>query len=623
MSLWNVNGWTTNNSILRKEVIANLKSDIFCIVETHLTENSSITIGGYSTIIHNRSFKHKRAIRGSGGVAILIKDTILQSYKVTVSDKSIDGVLCVELKQKLSEFIFHVFLCYLPPDNSVWGRDADAFFGHLIAELYLRSYSDCVLVCGDFNSRIGKELDYIDGVDNIGVRSVIDETQNNHGASFLEFLRDCKLCILNGRVTSNLDNFTCVSSKGKSVVDYLCVPHNCVEFCKEFRVDTVSDLLATFDLFKLLSSNCKPPDHSVLTAKLSFTQTLEVDESNLFASGYCNYGESAQGLPDQNPNEKRERRRYNFANIDNSFMNNNAWRLAMSELITRLERVQVNKDILDEIYSGLCRSVFNEMDSYLEYRNVRRGTGKKLRTSKPYWNDELTKLWRDVHLKQTAFLRFKGTRSEKNKCFSEYKVAQRTFDKRKRQTERQYYKSTLLKIETVCTDNPKEFWKCIKKLGPKRRADIPMKVRVGNNVESDPQVVIDTWQKEFECLYNRPQELSREFDKDFREMSMRHKAQLESEMDDGSFVNELLNEPLDLTELRRAVAKLKNEKASGYDRIPNEVLKHPKIENLLLTFFSNCFNSGLIPSEWQKAVITPIPKGSEKRPKCADELSWN
>ncbi len=129
MSLWNVNGWTTNNSILRKEVIANLKSDIFCSVETHLTENSSsnIAIDGCSTITHNRSFQNKRAIRSSGGVAILIKDNILQSYKVTVSDKSIDCVLCVELKHKLSEFIFHVFLCYLPLENSVWGRDADAF----------------------------------------------------------------------------------------------------------------------------------------------------------------------------------------------------------------------------------------------------------------------------------------------------------------------------------------------------------------------------------------------------------------------------------------------------------------------------------------------------------------
>ena len=41
---------------------------------------------------------------------------------------------------------------------------------------------------------------------------------------FIEFLNDAKLCCLNGRICNDNDNFTSVSRKGRSVVDYICIP---------------------------------------------------------------------------------------------------------------------------------------------------------------------------------------------------------------------------------------------------------------------------------------------------------------------------------------------------------------------------------------------------------------
>ncbi len=158
----------------------------------------------------------------------------------------------------------------------------------------------------------------------------------------------------------------------------------------------------------------------------------------------------------------------------------------MAELITRLEHAQSSVETLDEVYSNLCcRSIFKELDSYIQYRDVRSGTGKKLRMSKPYWNHELTDLWRSYHLKENEFLKYRGYRHGKETCFSDYKRAQETFDKRKRQIEREFYKSELLKIETICTENPKEFWKCIEKLGQKPNKGIPMKVRVRDNIVTE------------------------------------------------------------------------------------------------------------------------------------------
>ena len=116
--------------------------------------------------------------------------------------------------------------CYLPPDNSIiWGRDAAALFSHLIALLYMASNDDLVLLCGDFNARLGNFDELIHGVDNIRERKVIDVQHNKHGESLTEFLKDSKCCVMNGRFHENLDNVTYISTRGESVINYYICPH--------------------------------------------------------------------------------------------------------------------------------------------------------------------------------------------------------------------------------------------------------------------------------------------------------------------------------------------------------------------------------------------------------------
>ncbi len=44
------------------------------------------------------------------------------------------------------------------------------------------------------------------------------------------------MCILNGRITPQFDNYTSVSVKGKSVVDYFAVSHKNLGLCKSFKI---------------------------------------------------------------------------------------------------------------------------------------------------------------------------------------------------------------------------------------------------------------------------------------------------------------------------------------------------------------------------------------------------
>ena len=41
---------------------------------------------------------------------------------------------------------------------------------------------------------------------------------------FLEFIKDVKMCIVNGGVIPEVDNFTCFNRNGCSIVDYILLP---------------------------------------------------------------------------------------------------------------------------------------------------------------------------------------------------------------------------------------------------------------------------------------------------------------------------------------------------------------------------------------------------------------
>ena len=187
--------------------------------ETHLKHNNTISLEGYTWYGHNRLKIPLTALKGSGGVGIFVKNDLFKTYHVHIVDKLIDGILCVQFTDNCSSFTFLVICTYLPPDGSPYAN-TESFYSHLISVMYLYSHIDCTIICGDVNSRIGNEKDFIKDIDGIIERHVLDKVKNSYCDNFIDFLKDSKMCILNGRVTPNLDNFTCINARGKSVVLY-------------------------------------------------------------------------------------------------------------------------------------------------------------------------------------------------------------------------------------------------------------------------------------------------------------------------------------------------------------------------------------------------------------------
>ena len=70
--------------------------------------------------------------------------------------------------------------------------------------------TETFFICGDFNSRCGERADYVEGVDQVPSRHVIDHTTNGYGDCLCDFLVSTSCLIINGR-----------SADGKNILHHL------------------------------------------------------------------------------------------------------------------------------------------------------------------------------------------------------------------------------------------------------------------------------------------------------------------------------------------------------------------------------------------------------------------
>ena len=204
----------------------------------------------------NRTRLHLNARNGSGGV----KNDMLNFFNVDILvDNSYEAILWVSFKHKTSNECFNICVCYLPPHGSSRYVNVHDFYDKLLTNIYEYQHLGQFIICGDFNSRIGDMPDHIEGVDSIPSRNVVDFTKNSYGEYLCKFLIDSNCCILNGRKYNNND-FTFVSTRGRSVVDYFIESYENLENCNNFKVYRPSDVFnpTNGDESKLI------PDHSII-----------------------------------------------------------------------------------------------------------------------------------------------------------------------------------------------------------------------------------------------------------------------------------------------------------------------------------------------------------------------
>ena len=209
----------------------------------------------------------------------------------------------------------------------------------------------------------------------------------------MEFVRDGKLAILNGRVYPENDNFTFISTRGKSVVDYMTTPQDCIKFVDLSRIDVVSDLMTKYGAFRFLSPTCKSPDHSLLTPmiKCSYDRTDPVRADGTY-----------------NDSISKSRKVYQYHDRYDEYLSSPVWQAVIQNVITQLEWRQVQQSELDIAYNDLCKNIFNELDNIVGYKIASNKLKKRYKSCKPYWNDRLSELWSTMTSSEKNFTRYRG-----------------------------------------------------------------------------------------------------------------------------------------------------------------------------------------------------------------------
>ncbi len=64
----------------------------------------------------------------------------------------------------------------------------------MLVQVYAYPNMGQLYICGDMNSHVGSETDFIEGVDDVTHRDVKDHTSNANGDLLIDFLVGCGIC---------------------------------------------------------------------------------------------------------------------------------------------------------------------------------------------------------------------------------------------------------------------------------------------------------------------------------------------------------------------------------------------------------------------------------------------
>ena len=356
--------------------------DIVSIREHHCT-NYKIKLPHYRCFQQNRQ-QAARATRGSGGVALLVSKDLIKEYNIAVVSCDIEGIIGIKLYNDCEQI--YVYSVYLPPKFTTRGVNPDAFFGHLLAEVY--KYSDYPLfILGDLNAKLGRTT----------VPSSSDKTRlsfdgiaNAHGHSLVEFLSESSCEILNGYFGAGSNEPTCISRKGKSHVDYGIVRDFMFDRVDSFRVVDITDLVSELDLIHLVNHGSRLPDHNMLV----FTYRFEAIAEESFRDFFKDHKAEQKEAP-----PKVVRR------FPENFMSSPTQRQAILDLIGGIEAGRELQGQMDAAMSGLTKILHGEMDEI----RAKLTSKRKKTPHKPYWDRALSASWEEMRQAQKDYKRSFGS----------------------------------------------------------------------------------------------------------------------------------------------------------------------------------------------------------------------
>ncbi len=274
--------------------------------------------------------------------------------------------------------------------------------------------------------------------------------------------------------------------------------------------------------------------------------------------------------------------------------------LTSEQAINRLNEFQLYDNSTNIDVNEMVNSFYTLINSELNAILPSTGNSRRKNTwFKPYWNQDLKAKW---HKWRNLFHEYK--QAVKRKLASvvirnkkrDYIHSRTVFDRLLKSKKKLYSEKCLKELEDSVKQDPKSFWKAIKKLSRKRQ-NIELAIEINSEKVTDINLVLEKWSTDFEKLYNDPPE---NFGNDSRQRLLNWAG--------CDIRHECLNAEIEISEIKNALKRCKNNKAVGPDLVSYEILRSEHLLVPLQILFNCCLKNGKIPDVWKKAIICPIPK---------------
>ena len=216
-------------------------------------EKCNINIDGFHSFSKCRKTVSQNSRRSSGGITILIKSTLKKGIKFLDKESS-EEFVWYKLNKTFFNLKHDIFICtvYIPPQNSSReSRLNTDHFENLQNNIYKFASKGNIILCGDFNARIGIVEDFVDNkfleddkyiTPSLDQRYSKDHHVNAYGKSLIDLCIGNGMAVLNGRTNGDLlGQFTCQTYNGASVIDYVVISHSLLSFVVGFNVEDITE----------------------------------------------------------------------------------------------------------------------------------------------------------------------------------------------------------------------------------------------------------------------------------------------------------------------------------------------------------------------------------------------
>ena len=541
------------------------QKDIFCLQETWLTETSAMCIPGYS-IFRSERKNNRRKNSGSGGVAVLFKTSISKGLQKICSSNN--DFLWVKLNRNYFGLKQDLYLCncYIPPYGSSFHENiTQSYFDTLNEEVVKFSKLGDIMLCGDFNARIGNiQEHFVEHDENIQqnmigssdielpVRYNEDQVINGFGKKLIEFLEEANMMLVNGRkLGDSMGNKTCYNYMGSSTIDYCIVSHSMFHEIVNFEVDNQTWY----------------SDHSPLNITLKIDRNF--DRLKMDCTGLSNIKKFC--INEQN------------LQCYTAMLNSEDVHDRLTNLI---ECDYIDPNCLLSDFKDIVLSVANETFPIKICKNniiespLREELGKEY---KP-----LGEAKRKFNSARKAMYREKGNFNRRHTFI----IARREYKKIKYLIFNKNKMNNLVKLAKIQASDPGKFWKTVKKITSTRPA-------------VSGQIGPQTWVHYFKDLLN----VKSDRNSQFLEYIKHSLKVVENNLGQEGPIDNIIT----MAELEKVLKGVKNKKSPGPDMITNEMLKagDGHFRQAMLFVFNAILKSGKYPTVWQNSLITPVFKSGD------------